>query len=110
VSTPGFPVAYKAEPEKGRDLSRQQNELNWMFLSPSALSTAGERTGKFRLGNAQLLAAADGKKLIFFGDFAVHSPTKSSARPISASVSRSAITGQAARYRLERRVGVRSSG
>jgi hypothetical protein len=61
VSTPGFPVAYKAEREKGLDLSRQQNELNWMFLSPSALSTAGEQTGKFRLGNAQLLAAADGK-------------------------------------------------
>jgi uncharacterized protein len=58
------PVAYKAEVEKGGaflDLLRQQNELNWMFLSPSALSTAGERTGKFRLGNAQLLAAADGK-------------------------------------------------
>ena len=53
VTTPGFPVAYKAEAEKGAaflDLLRAETELNWTFLSPSALFTAGERTGKFRLG------------------------------------------------------------
>ena len=74
VTTPGFPVAYKAEAEKGAaflDLLRAETELNWTFLSPSALFVAGERTGKFRLGNDQLLTAADGKSSISFEDFAV---------------------------------------
>jgi len=74
VTTPGFPVAYKAEAEKGAaflDLLRAEKELNWTFLSPSALFTAGERTGKFRLGTDQLLTASDGKSWISFEDFAV---------------------------------------
>jgi putative NADH-flavin reductase len=74
VTTPGFPVAYKAEAEKGAaflDLLRAEKELNWTFLSPSALFTAGERTGKFRLGTGQLLTAADGKSWISFEDFAI---------------------------------------
>ena len=74
VTTPGFPVAYKAEAEKGAaflDLLRAEKELNWTFLSPSALFMAGERTGKFRLGTDQLLTSADGKSSISFEDFAV---------------------------------------
>jgi putative NADH-flavin reductase len=74
VTTPGFPVAYKAEAEKGAaflDLLRAEKELNWTFLSPSALFVAGIRTGKFRLGSDQLLTAADGKSWISFEDFAV---------------------------------------
>jgi len=74
VTTPGFPVAYKAEAEKGAaflDLLRAEKELNWTFLSPSALFVAGERTGRFRLGTDQLLTAADGKSSISFEDFAV---------------------------------------
>jgi putative NADH-flavin reductase len=74
VTTPGFPVAYKAEAEKGAaflDLLRAETELNWTFLSPSALFVAGERTGKFRLGTDQLLTASDGKSSISYEDFAV---------------------------------------
>jgi uncharacterized protein len=74
VTTPGFPVAYKAEAEKGAvflDLLRAESGLNWTFLSPSALFVAGERTGKFRLGTDQLLTAADGKSSISVEDFAV---------------------------------------
>jgi putative NADH-flavin reductase len=74
VTTPGFPVAYKAEAEKGAaflDLLRAEKELNWTFLSPSALFAAGERTGRFRLGTDQLLTAADGKSWISYEDFAV---------------------------------------
>ena len=74
VTTAGFPLAYKAEAEQGGaflDLLRQEKELNWTFLSPSALFTAGERTGKFRLGTDQLLTASDGKSWISFEDFAV---------------------------------------
>ena len=74
VTTPGFPMAYKAEAEKGGaflNLLRTEKELNWTFLSPSAQFTAGERTGKFRLGTDQLLTAEDGKSWISFEDFAV---------------------------------------
>ena len=74
VTIPAFPAQYKAEAEKGGaflDLLRQEKELNWTFLSPSALFTAGERTGKFRLGTDQLLTASDGKSWISFEDFAV---------------------------------------
>jgi putative NADH-flavin reductase len=74
VTTPGFPVAYKAEAEAGAaflDLLRGEKELNWTFLSPSALFVAGERTGKFRLGTDQLLTSDDGKSSISFEDFAV---------------------------------------
>jgi len=74
VTTPNFPAEYKAEAEKGAaflDLLSQEKELNWTFLSPSALFVEGERTGKFRLGTDQLLTAADGKSWISFEDYAV---------------------------------------
>jgi uncharacterized protein len=74
VTTPGFPAQYKAEAEKGAaflDLLRQEKELNWTLLSPSALFAPGERTGGFRLGTDQLLTGADGNSWISFEDFAV---------------------------------------
>jgi putative NADH-flavin reductase len=74
VTTPGFPAEYKAEAEKGSeflDLLRQERDLNWTFLSPSALFVEGERTGKFRLGADQLLADKDGKSWITFADYAI---------------------------------------
>jgi len=73
VTTANFPVVYKAEAEKGGaflDLLRAEKDLNWTFLSPSALFTAGARTGKFRLGTDQLLTGNDGKSWISFEDFA----------------------------------------
>ena len=74
VTTPTFPAQYKAEAEKGAaflDRLKQEKELNWTFLSPSALFVAGTRTGKFRLGTDQLLTGADGRSWISFEDFAV---------------------------------------
>jgi putative NADH-flavin reductase len=74
VTTPDFPAIYKEEAEKGGvflDLLRAEPDLNWTFLSPSALFTEGERTGRFRLGGDQLLVAADGKSWISFEDYAV---------------------------------------
>jgi len=74
VTTPTFPAQYKAEAEKGAaflDILRRDDELNWTFLSPSALFLEGERTAKFRLGTDQLLTAADGRSWISFEDFAV---------------------------------------
>src|SRR3954466_12204552 len=74
VTTPGFPAQYKTEAEAGSaflDLLRQEKELNWTFISPSALFIEGERTGKFRLGTDQLLADANGKSWITFADYAI---------------------------------------
>ncbi|MGJ5181342.1 NAD(P)-dependent oxidoreductase [Bradyrhizobium oligotrophicum] len=74
VTTPGFPAAYKAEAEKGAaflDRLRQEKELDWTFLSPSAMIDFGARTAKFRLGTDQLLVDTDGKSFISFEDFAV---------------------------------------
>ena len=74
LNTPHFPAAYKAEAERGGvflDRLRQERELNWTFLSPSALLDSGGRTGKFRLGTDQLLVDSAGKSWISFEDFAV---------------------------------------
>ncbi|MGB5905288.1 MAG: NAD(P)-dependent oxidoreductase [Xanthobacteraceae bacterium] len=74
MSTPEFPAAYKAEAEKGGvflGLLRRETELDWTFLSPSALFVEGERTGKFRLGGDRLLTDAGGKSWISFEDYAV---------------------------------------
>ncbi|MCA3191577.1 MULTISPECIES: NAD(P)-dependent oxidoreductase [unclassified Cupriavidus] len=74
VDTPTFPDAYKAEASAGRDFLdalRAETSLAWTFLSPSALFTPGERTGKFRVGNDDLLTAADGKSWISMEDYAI---------------------------------------
>jgi putative NADH-flavin reductase len=74
VDTPDFPAAYKAEATKGGeflDLLRQQKELEWTYLSPSAVFVAGERTGKFRLGTDRLLSDDKGHSSISFEDFAI---------------------------------------
>jgi uncharacterized protein len=74
IDSPSFPEAYKPEAGAGGvflELLRGEKDLDWTFLSPSALIGAGERTGKFRLGGDQLLTAADGKSSISYEDYAV---------------------------------------
>jgi putative NADH-flavin reductase len=73
VSTPEFPAIYKDEATKGGEflnLLRQEKELDWTFLSPSALFVEGPRTGKFRLGKDQLLTNEKGSS-ISFADYAI---------------------------------------
>ena len=73
IETPEFPAIYKAEAAAGGvflDLLRKETQLDWTFLSPSALFVPGERTGKFRLGGDQLLANEKGSS-ISFEDYAV---------------------------------------
>lgn len=73
VTTPDFPDAYKPEALAGArflELLRNEKELDWTFLSPSALFEPGERTGKFRLGGDALLVGEHGSR-ISFEDFAV---------------------------------------
>ena len=74
VDTPDFPSAYKAEASAGAaflDLLRQERELDWTFISPSAMFIPGERTGRFRLGTDQLLVDAAGNSAISAEDYAV---------------------------------------
>lgn len=73
VSTPAFPAEYRAEATKGGEflnLLRQEKDLDWTFLSPSALFFEGPRTGKFRLGKDQLLTTEKGSS-ISFADYAI---------------------------------------
>jgi putative NADH-flavin reductase len=74
VDTPTFPAAYKPEALKGGEFLqalRAEKDLDWTFLSPSAMIAAGQRTGKFRLGGDQLLSDENGKSSISYEDFAV---------------------------------------
>jgi putative NADH-flavin reductase len=74
VDSPGFPALYRDEALAGKrflEALRKVDDLDWTLLSPSALFTAGQRTGVFRLGGDSLLTAADGKSWISFEDFAI---------------------------------------
>ena len=74
IDTPEFPAAYKAEASKGADflalLKSSAGDLDWTFLSPSAMFVPGERTGKFRLGKDALLTHDKGSS-ISFEDYAI---------------------------------------
>ena len=73
IDTPQFPAAYKPEASKGGeflDLLRDVHDLEWTFLSPSAVFVASERTGKFRLGGDELLTNENGSR-ISFEDYAI---------------------------------------
>jgi putative NADH-flavin reductase len=50
---------------------RQEAELDWTMLNPSAYLEPGERTGKFRLGTDELLVGDDGQSRISLQDYAV---------------------------------------
>jgi putative NADH-flavin reductase len=74
IDAPDFPAEYKAEASAGAqflEALRQEQQLDWSFLSPSALFVEGERTGSFRLGRDQLLVSAEGKSWISFADYAI---------------------------------------
>lgn len=73
VDQPDFPAAYKDEATKGAgflDALRGVSDLDWTFISPSALFVPGERTGKFRLAKDELLVSDKGST-ISYEDYAV---------------------------------------
>lgn len=73
LDTPQFPAEYRATAEGARralQLLRQQQEVDWTMLSPSALVEPGRRTGQFRLGGDQLLADASGQSRVSVQDYA----------------------------------------
>ena len=112
VTAPNFPAAYKAEAEKGAaflDRLRQERELNWTFLSPSALFDAGNRTGKFRLGTDQLLVDWPERAGSRSRTLRSPWPTRSSVRPISGHALPSAIN-QTGRFRGPRPINLPVQG
>jgi len=74
IDSEGFPAEYKTEASAGAaflDVLRQEKDLDWTFLSPSALFDGTERTGKFRLGQDDLLVSSEGTSSISFADYAI---------------------------------------
>jgi putative NADH-flavin reductase len=74
LDDPAFPAAYRGSAEGARDaldLLREERDLDWTMLSPSALTAPGQRTGRFRLGVDQLLVGVDGKSQVSVEDYAV---------------------------------------
>ncbi|MDZ5699939.1 NAD(P)-dependent oxidoreductase [Chelativorans sp. M5D2P16] len=73
LDQPDFPAAYKEEATRGAETLaylRTIDDLDWTFLSPSAMFVPGERTGKFRLGKDELLTGENGSS-ISFEDYAI---------------------------------------
>ncbi|MGH8331843.1 MAG: NAD(P)-dependent oxidoreductase [Pseudomonas sp.] len=74
IDSEGFPQAYKAEASAGAlflENLRQEKELDWTFVSPSAEFVEGERTGTFRIGKDDLLVSSEGRSWITFADYAI---------------------------------------
>lgn len=64
VDTPGFPAEWKQGALAAREalhLIRQEDMLDWTFLSPPILLQPGERTGHYRLGRDAPLMEPDGQ-------------------------------------------------
>ena len=74
ADSPNFPEVAKAEARAGAHklkALREQTEVDWTFLSPSAVFAPGERTGSYRVGAEQLLTDAEGKSRISQEDYAI---------------------------------------
>jgi putative NADH-flavin reductase len=74
IDSEGFPQAYKAEASAGAEFLanlRQERDLDWTFVSPSAEFVEGERSGTFRLGQDDLLVSSEGRSWITFADYAI---------------------------------------
>ncbi|MFC5477982.1 NAD(P)-dependent oxidoreductase [Massilia suwonensis] len=74
LDTPAFPAEWKETAEGARQAVnrlREETELDWTVLAPSAHLEPGERTGSFRLGKDALLIDAAGNSHISLEDYAV---------------------------------------
>src|SRR5690606_31178895 len=74
VDTMEFPEVYKPEALAGRvflDTLRAEKDLDWTFISPSAQFEPGERTGKYRLAQDNLLVDDEGHSHISMEDYAI---------------------------------------
>lgn len=74
IDSDDFPEEYLAEATAGAlflDVLRNEPELDWTFLSPSAEFVETERTGRFRVGKDHLLFDDAGRSWISFADYAI---------------------------------------
>lgn len=73
LDQPDFPAQYKDEASRGAvflEALKGAGDLDWTFLSPSALFVPGARTGKFRLGQDELLVGEKGST-VSYEDYAI---------------------------------------
>jgi putative NADH-flavin reductase len=73
VDTPTFPAHWKGLALAHRDALPlyQNSDLDWTYVSPSAIIEPGQRTGHYRIGTNQLLTDAKGNSHISAEDFSV---------------------------------------
>ncbi|WP_394827239.1 NAD(P)-dependent oxidoreductase [Pendulispora albinea] len=69
----GIPKEYKVAVEGHRDALNvlRLSNRNWTYVSPAEQIRAGERTGRFRLGDNQPVLDRDGESRISYEDLAV---------------------------------------
>jgi putative NADH-flavin reductase len=73
MDNPQIPAEWMPSIKEGAallKLLRADQQLDWTFFSPAVQIGPGERTGKFRLGGDEVVAAADGKSSISYDDYA----------------------------------------
>lgn len=75
VDSDFYPAEHKAHTLRNREilrsLKRGEHDLDWTYVSPPLNIKAGERTGKFRLGEDRLLRDEAGESRISEADFAI---------------------------------------
>ncbi|MDH4871341.1 NAD(P)-dependent oxidoreductase [Pseudomonas sp. BN515] len=74
IDTPDFPAEYKEGAEGARqalNLIREEQGLDWSFISPPASLEPSERSGRFRIGGDQLLMSGEHPARISVADLAV---------------------------------------
>ncbi|HEY6457847.1 MAG TPA: NAD(P)-dependent oxidoreductase [Steroidobacteraceae bacterium] len=74
MENPQIPAEWMPSIKEGSELLRllrADQQLDWTFFSPAVQIGPGERTGKFRLGADEVVAAADGKSSISYDDYAI---------------------------------------
>lgn len=73
LDAPGFPEEWRPIAEAHRNVLPvlKEADLEWTYLSPTALIHPGQRTGKFRVGGTRLVANDQGESRISAEDYAV---------------------------------------
>ena len=62
---------YIEEGMRALDLLKEVDDFDWTFFSPAVLIGPGERTGKFRLGQDNVVKDESGESKISYDDYAV---------------------------------------
>jgi putative NADH-flavin reductase len=73
LDTPGFPAAFRADAlaqAEALAFYRTVADVRWTYVSPAAQIAPGERTGRFRIGEDELLVDDQGRSRISIEDYA----------------------------------------